>query len=286
MKKDSVSAIFGQLPDDKRHEAEELHNRLIALFGTLEQSRKRMLSVIAKLFGAPEEIDRDRIIWHGIITLANRHGTDDKDIGVDLAYFKALVFLCAWRLEGEPPDFADDLSRFRDLDFTVIRSKKKLEEALAEALPILRDRIWKVLLWLTEPNKCAAAFKQDVLCFLQENSEEGAVEFCIDPVSDFDETGNRGYPLFYWKKITGYSTISSPIAKFIFDQIEKYHADELPLAEAIPVVKCKRTNCERFAVPRRRTREFCSDSCRTLFRQKTKAAVHAEYMRKYRAENY
>jgi hypothetical protein len=253
----------------------------------MAQREKDLIGILAKLFGAPGERNRERVIWQGIVAFANIDKIDDTSSPqLGLIYFRHLAWLCASRLAGELTDPIDDLSIFRDLEFRVKRTGKSPDEVFAEMAPALQSQFRRTLFWLADPNRSEPDVKAEALRFLLESSSESAIHFDIDPVDDFDETGNRGYPLFFWKSIWGYETVASPIAKFIFDQLEQYHAGELTLNKAVPIIVCKRPGCGKFAVPRRRTKEFCSNSCRTLYRQKTKPKAHAEYMRKYRAANY
>jgi hypothetical protein len=119
-----------------------------------------------------------------------------------------------------------------------------------------------------------------------EHGAKDALVFDAYPNDEFDETGNDGYPLFYWKMSFRYKTVLTPVATFILECIDKYQEGDQGLNEAVPLIVCKRTECRKFAVPLRKTKDFCSNSCRTLYRQKNKREDWADYMRKYRANNY
>ena len=97
-----------------------------------------------------------------------------------------------------------------------------------------------MLTWLADPNGCSRAQRNQAIEFLVEHGGEGAIDFHLYPNNDFDETGNRGAPFFYWKTARGYRTILSPVAKFVLDRLERYQADEkrarLKLTKAIPLV--------------------------------------------------
>jgi hypothetical protein len=288
MKKHPQLTASEEVPDQqKRRIAEELDQKVIRALESMTQREKDLIGILAELFGSPGERNRERVIWQGIVACTNVGKLDDpENRKLSLIYFKDLSWLCAWRLEGELTVPIGDLSIFRDVEFTAKQSGKSREEVFVEMAPSLQAQLRKTLYWLADPNSCEPHAKAKALQLLIENGAQSAIDFDIDPVDDFDKTGNRGYPLFYWKRIWGYATVACPIAKFIYDQLEQYHAGEMTLDEAVPIIVCKRPECGKFAVPRRRTKEFCSDSCRTLYRQKTKSKVHAAYMRKYRAENY
>jgi len=83
-----------------------------------------------------------------------------------------------------------------------------------------------------------------------------------------------------------YKSLLTPVATFILERIDKYQERDLTLADAIPIIICKHSECRKFAVAHRRTKDVCSDSCRTLHRQKNKREAWAGYMREYRAKNY
>ena len=270
---------------EKKRSAEKLHQRLIDALETMALNERNLVGTIAKLFGAPTETHRERVIWHGLVALANtrlvRNGAE-----LGLIYIKATILLCGWRLAGELTNLTEDLSCFRDIESEAEVSGKGLDEALTARIPSIQNQVGTLLSWLANPTACGPTASREALRLLLQHRSEGAIDFDIELNDNFDDTGNKGYPLYYWKNIFGYESLITPITKFIFDQLEQYHSGELALDKAVPVIVCKRQGCGKFAVPRRRTKEFCSDSCRTLYRQKINAKDYAAYMRKYRAENY
>jgi len=130
----------------------------------------------------------------------------------------------------------------------------------------------------------ASADRRTALSFLIEHGQRELEQYDFDPNDEFDDTGNTGYPLFFWKRSASFHTIVQPIAHFIYERLEQYHDRTMELPAAVPIVLCKRDGCGRISVIQRRTKDFCSPSCRTLQRQKDKAEDHAAYMRKYRKE--
>ena len=183
----------------------------------------------------------------------------------------------------------------RDLEFRDLESQTSGKElatfegfyiACGTRLRLLHKQFRGMLSWLADPNALTALQRNEAISFLTEHGGQGAIEFDLDPNDDFDDSGNKGYPFYYWKTPTEYRSILSPVISFIAHRIERYQTDEseetLTLREAIPVMVCKRAACGHFAVLHRTTKEFCSASCRTLYRQETKPEAHAAYQRAYR----
>lgn len=286
MKKPEMTA-FEDLPDEeKKRIAEDRDRELRNLLKSMSQREKSLIGILAKLFGAPGETNKERVIWHGLATSANTGMEGPGSPKLALIYFQNLVWLCTWCLAGELTEATRDLSSFRDLEVEARRTSRSPEEVLAGRASTIQEQLRTMLLWLADPRDCKPEVRREGFRLLLQNSTESAIDFDIDLNDEFDDTGNQGYPMFYWKHIFGYETIMSPIARFIFDQLEQYHAGKLVLDKAVPLIVCKRPECGKFVVPKRGTREFCSDSCRTLHRQKTKREAHAAYMRIYRAANY
>lgn len=241
------------------------------------KDRSRAAGLNAALAGVRKEQDRDTIIWHALAGFANSSEGDE----VGFRSFHALTHLCCIRLEDLFDDPTQDLRCFEDVEIEHDQTGKSPEDAFRIRVSSLRQQIRVVLAWLARPNACSSAIKRYALEFLLEHGREDAIQFSIDPTDKFDEFG-----LFYWKHIYGYRTIFTSIAKFILDKLEQYHERDLTLDKAIPLIICKRPECGRFAVARRKTKDFCSNSCRTLYRQKNRPKAWAAYMREYRSNSY
>ena len=181
---------------------------------------------------------------------------------------------------------------FEELEFfdDVYRIQKMMnisaDDAFSTIALDLQPKLRGLLAWIADPNRLSPAERRVALSFLLEHGEQELARYDFDPNDEFDDTGNIGYPLFYWKRPHSFESIMAPIARFIFERLEQYNEGELQLDDAIPIVLCKREGCGRFSVSQRKTKDFCSASCRTLNRQKQNPAEHAAYMRRYRKENY
>jgi hypothetical protein len=245
------------------------------------KDRSRTAALNAALAGLRKEQDRATIIWHALAGFAN--GREGEEAG--FRSFHAFTHLCCIRLEELFDDPTQDLRCFEDVEIEHDQTGKTPEDVFRSRATSLRQQIRAVLAWLACPND-SSAMKRYALEFLLEHGSEQSIQFSMDPTDKFDDTGNQGIPLFYWKHIYGYRTIFTPTAKFILDRLEQYHERDLTLDKAIPLIICKRPECGRFAVARRKTKDFCSDSCRTLYRQKNRPKVWAAYMRKYRSNSF
>jgi len=274
---------------EERVRAAQFHDqKLRQAVASMEEAMRAIVGGCAKSVGKPGEKDISRLIWHGIVQYANADLSDGTGLGEAFLAFQAFTTLCLVR-ERNPMDtiVVSDLP-FGDLEeLTQGRTLETFEEffdACCGQLSRLHPQFRTMLSWLADPR--AAAQGNQATEILSEHAGNGAIELDLSPNDDFDDTGKRGAPFFYWKTVRRYRTILSPVSKFILDRIERYHADEkrdrLTLSEAIPLFMCKRPTCRRFAVLRRTTRNFCSASCRTLYRQESRPEEHAAYQRKYR----
>ena len=232
--------------------------------------------------GVPKEQDRTTIIWHALAGFAN--ASEGEEAG--FCCFSAFTHLCSLRLDDIFADPTQDLRCFEDVEIEHDQTGKSVGDVFRSRVSSLRQQIRVMLTWLARPNACSSANKRYALEFLLEHGSEHALQFSMDPTDKFDDTGSQGIPLFYWKHIYGYRTIFTPTAKFILDRLEQYHERDLTLDKAMPLIICKRPECGKFAVARRKTKDFCSDSCRTLYRQKNRPKAWAAYMRKYRSDSY
>jgi hypothetical protein len=245
-------------------------------------SEKKSTKLNAILAGVPEEKDITTIIWHALVGFVN--AKEEEEAGFNC--FRASTHLCCLRLEEIFANPTEDLRCFDDVEAEYDRTRTPLENIFRSQASALRQKIRMVLVWLARPNTYTPAHKRYILEFLLHHGSEQAIQFGIDSTDKFDHTGRDGTPLFYWKNVYGYKTVFTPTAKFILDKLEQYHEGGIPLEKVIPLIICKRQECGRIAVVRRRTKDFCSNSCRTLYRQKNKPEVWAAYMRKYRSDSY
>ena len=286
--KNRAAAFLQIFPSELKDAARTAHEGILEALGSM--NRRPLVQLCAKSLGVPDEQDANRLIWHGIVRYANADLNDAACVAEAFLAFQAFSTLCVIRLH-DPFDTAalSDLP-FDDLESVTTEQTLATFEGFFDAcchqLSTLHSEFRTMLMWLTDPNVCSRAQRNQAIKFLLEHGGEGTIRFDVSANDTFDDSGDKGAPFFYWKSVRGYRTIFSPVAKFILDRLEQYHADEkrsrLTLSEAVPLLCCKRLGCRRFAVLRRRTKDFCSASCRTLYRQEAKPEEHAAYQRKYR----
>jgi hypothetical protein len=256
--------------------------KLEKIRSSLEHKERSITGLNAVLAGVPKERDRTMIIWHALAGFAN--ASEGEELGFH--YFHAFTHLCCLRLDEIFADPTEDLRCFEDVEREYDQTRRPLEDIFRSRASALREQVRVMLAWLVRPNAYSSTAKRHALEFLLYHGGDHAIQVGRDPTDKFDDTGNHGIPLFYWQNIYGYQTVFSPAAKFILDRLEQYHERHLPLEKAMPLIICKRPECGKFVVARRKTKDFCSDSCRTLYRQKDKPKAWAAYMRKYRSVSY
>jgi hypothetical protein len=266
--------------EERKHQASDLDRQIRATVQSIRQTKQSYIQILAKELGVPEELNTDRLIWYAVVQYANADIRDSAGLAEGIFAFDILLRLCVHRLSDsfDIEDPLADLSPFGDL-----QSDRASYEARVRSLHI---EFRAMLAWLADPNGFPKELRQRAFQFLMQHGAKDALAFDAYPNDEFDETGNDGYPLFYWKMSFRYRSVLTPVATFILECIDKYQEGDLELNEAIPLILCRRPECRRFAVLLRKTRDFCGDSCRTLFRQKNKREDWADYMRKYRANNY
>jgi len=260
----------------------ELEEQLEKIKVSLERQEYARTKRSAVLAGVPNEQDRTRIIWSALVNFVNL----DPDDEIATFRFQAFTSLCCFRLDELAEDPMLDLRCFQDIDTEYSSTGRAVKDIFRSRVRALRKEIRMMLVWLARPNECPPVVRSYSLEFLLEHGSDSAIEFSIDPTDKFDDEGEHGVPLLYWKRVLGYRTVFTPAAKFILDKLEQYHDRALTVDEAMPLIVCKRSECGKLAVARRGTRDFCSDSCRSLYRQKAKRQEWAAYMRKYRSGLY
>jgi len=229
------------------------------------------------------QAQHSRRIWQTIAAYAN----------ADLAAwsnentrtFRELVHLCA-DLTGDATfpmaDFArGDFSRFHDVNQLAQSTKQSPEWAFREILTVYQDDFRRLLTWLCSPEKHSELAKGATQFLMKLSS---SIRWTVEANTEFDEV--NGCPLFYLKNISNYGSILSPVCKFIFDRIERFHeGDPIDRGEAVPLIICQREGCGRFALPQRKgRREFCGNNCRSsAYQSKQPRTEKNRYQRKYRA---
>ncbi|MBZ5654056.1 MAG: hypothetical protein LAO56_02130 [Acidobacteriia bacterium] len=273
--------------EEGRRRLEAVEREITEIGERAAQARRSLQRVCAEQVGAAEERDPNRLVWHGIVAFANSDPHDDVGFWKAATIYRLLLVLCEIRFPDlfHVMDPMESLS-FRDLDYETRKGKTE-GEALGRRAYDLHAQFKVMVAWLANPKACTAEQREQSLDFLLKHGEEWQVYSDMDVNQNFDKDGNNsGAPFYYWKSVSGYDTIMTPVARFILDRLERYHEGQLKLEEAVPIIRCRRTECGRFVVPRRTTREFCSNSCRTLYRQKAEPEAWATYMRDYRQKYY
>jgi hypothetical protein len=271
-------------------EAQDADREFRKIWASMVSAKRAMVDICARSLGVDEGGDINRLIWHGIVQYANVDVKTAEGRGQAFLAFQAFTNL--FLIRQDRPFETKDIRElaFRDLESEAVRNDANdfgdFYNVCCERLSVLHEDFRTLLSWLANPNAFSAPKKYQAVAFLVEHGGEGAITFDLDPNADFDDSGRHGAPFYYWKIPQQYRTILSPVVSFIVSRIEEYQTDDikrrLSLREAIPVLRCKRPACGRFTVLHRNTREFCSASCRTLYRQETRPEEHAKYQRKYR----
>ncbi|HEY6349677.1 MAG TPA: hypothetical protein VI636_09730 [Candidatus Angelobacter sp.] len=268
-----------------KHDAAKLIQEFYKLQEELAQTQRALIATCAKYIAAPPDKDPNRLIWQGILRYANSNLHNDKGLVEAIPAFIATTVLCINRYE----DISETRNPFETLPFGDLKTDLTTAKnvLLQKRICALQAPFRRMLTWLTDPSCCSVPLTNEAFDFLLEHGGDGAVEFGFDVNHEFNHAGDAGgSPIFYWKTPLGYKTILSPIASFILERINQYQfstrGERLTIDEAVPLIICKRPTCLRFVIPRRKTKDFCSSSCRTLYHQKIKAEDHAAYQRKYR----
>jgi hypothetical protein len=216
-------------------------------------------------------------IWEGIVQYAN----SDLSVPEDFKSAKNLVFRCMNRSDlsgiGE-----DDLSIVDEVRRHAHSERVTPDDAFRFLLKQYQTEFRSLLTWLCLPDKhpdlgsAAARFLHDGYAGISWDIWEAN--------TDFDETGNKGFPLYFWPSLNHCRSIVSPICSFIVDQIREFHEEDASRIEAIPIRCCDRAGCNRFKLPeRQRGKCFCSDVCRARsYQQKKSPESKRRYMREYR----
>jgi hypothetical protein len=245
-----------------------------------------MFRTLAAAVGLPGESDRSHLIWEGLARFVNKD-LKGQPAGIEITVaLRAVIALCVHG-NSEFEDMQEDvygLGVFTDVYHVQKRRSVSVDQAFAVLATELQPKFQLLLRWIADPNRMDREGRRAALEFLIEHGEQELARYDYDPNEEFDDTGNVGAPLFFWKRPASFESVVTPIARFIYERLEQYHNSELKLPDAVPIVLCKREGCGRVSVIQRKTKDFCSSSCRTLHRQKEKAAEHAAYMRNYRAE--
>ena len=273
-------------PEARLARAKHLDAELRRVVADMRQGQRDMFRTMAAAIGLPKETDRSRLIWEGLAQFVNED-LNGQPAGIEITVvLRAVITLCVYG-NAEYEDMQREifgLEVFKDIYYNQKRLNLSVDQAFAILATELQAKFRLLLWWIADPNRMDREGRRAALDFLIEHGEQELARYDFDPNDDFDDTGNVGAPLFFWKRPASFETVVTPIARFIYERLEQYHNSELKLPDAVPIVLCKREGCGKISVIQRKTKDFCSSSCRTLHRQKEKAGDHAAYMRNYRKE--
>jgi hypothetical protein len=215
--------------------------------------------------------NRERHIWERILGYVNAElPTDAKAYE---ALFEALFALM--------PEFSAVRNTLGQYEFSRddLASRTGQNLVISQALD-QQQGLRKLLLWLCKP-KSHPELRVEALRLLEAGAhgEHWWIDYGQDPVADFDPNFDEktGHPLLYFVKQLEYTSIVSPICKFIFDYV-----DDPP--KGLPIRVCERPGCSKFMLPQRAGRkEYCSVKCCSLANKKSPKEVR-DYMFLYRLE--
>jgi hypothetical protein len=268
------------------------------------------------LFGALPDESQERLIWRGIIGFTNAATLDATTSPARVAgslppeeikKFLMLLKLC-------------DQSSLQDLDMDSFAEVQQFAKGLPtqfglDAVPddagkainiiaftMLSNRyqpqLRRFLTWMCEPQK-HPDLSTEAINFLAKHAR-GVDIRPGDSDANFDDSSADYNPVYYHKTVQ-YQSVMSPICKFIFDRIERYHdwldripgkkvkrhrdnEDEIAREKAIPIRICDRPGCGRFLIPQRIGRKkFCSKKCLVAQPGRT-GKENKDYMWLYRRE--
>lgn len=239
---------------------EEATASLKRIFEERQKSRQGVFRSLAALAGDPDEKDRIRLIWKGLVRFANECMTSDTKGIMGIFALRATLALCVYddREFDEMSGEVFQLEVFEDV--YSLQKKKRLspEQAFSLIAEEFQPQLRQMLAWVADPNRLSIEERQAAFGFLIEHSEQQLLPHEYELNDRFDETGSVGSPIYFWKSPRIFESIAAPVARFIFGRLELFHEGQIELDEAVPVVLCKREGCETLSIARRRTRDFCS----------------------------
>lgn len=273
-------------PEKRSADVQQAHTELKQAIARMQQGQSEIFQLLAQLIGLPHETNRARLIWQGLVDFANLDTSNGFTDSYAVFSMRAVIALSV-QSNVEYDDMIGEilnLELFDDVYSLHQQQGLTVDQAFAVLAAQLHPKIRLLLHWLADPNRMPPTERHTALSFLIEHGHQVLARYRFDPNDEFDDTGNVGAPLFFWKHPDSFGSVLEPVAHFLYERVEQYHDSEITLAEAIPIVLCKRDGCGKLSVLQRNTKDFCSSSCRTLHRQKDKAADHAAYMRHYRKD--
>ncbi len=304
-----------QLPvaDEERLKAELALQKAFDLADTIAAQQQHLERNYRKLFGAMPGESRDRIIWRGIAAFANATLPADivqldaapldakSDAVVEINKVLHLLIYCA------QTDLADEdfLESFSDVCARAgqlpkggpLTGSRRARFVFSDLCLRYQPRLKRFLTWLCEPQK-HKDLTPEALTSLGHAQGVNVQPDLSD--ANFDESSSKYCPVYYWKT-THYQTLMSPICKFIFDRIERYHEwldrdprypneklkdnEAMEREKAVPIFICERPGCGKFCLPQRTGRKkFCSKVCCDLTQPGRTPEENKDYMLVYRLE--
>jgi hypothetical protein len=216
----------------------------------------------------------DRWIWQELVNYANA------DVAADQKALDGLEALVNYCIKTRGVGY--DSRNIDEVSYWAEETGRELEDSFRYWAVFYQPEFKNLLRWLCAPNEHLDLGRPAVQ-FLQRHREGLVVDLGF-PNNEFDETGERGYPIFFWESIVSCASIMSPICDFLVERIRRFEEGEIALREAIPIRICDRAGCNKFKLPeRQKDRCFCSSACRaTDYQSKRLPEQRAAYMRNYR----
>jgi hypothetical protein len=224
-----------------------------------------------------------REIWQGIVDYVNADFS--KDAEKALRSLEKLVGTCEG-LSGVWEESGINLwAQIEEVRVIRANAKGEEEEAWMASIRLSamrhQDELRKVLTWICAPKE-NVDLAHDAVDFLQRGCD--GISWRLDFNNEFDEAGEDGYPIFFFRFLERCESVVSPVCVFLRDRLWEFQEGDLPLTEAVPIRMCANPGCGRFKLPERdRTPCYCSGRCRSAHFQRNKSADDkAERVRGYR----
>jgi hypothetical protein len=257
-------------------QAAVFREKLNAAVREIAEAKRQVTTGYHQLFEGAKGDTSEKLCWRGIVWYANADLESSKADRMRLPFLLSMIVEKTLQFFGVWP--TGDLSIFADLREYASSAGCPIEDALPALAKVYQADVQRLLSWLSSPDKNAET-AQEAVDFLLRHTR--GIQTKIDVNPEFDDTGNKGYPFLWEVTDIRCPSVVTPLCEFIFKQIDHYHQGGISLAQAIPVLKCKRPGCGRFMVPGRAGRkEYCSDNCRARHRLEflTASGEQRDYM--------
>jgi hypothetical protein len=228
-------------PEALLAEAKYLDSEIQRAVAGLRQTERDTVGMFAGAIGLPAESDRLHLIWEGLTRFVNKD-LDRQPAAIEGSMvLRAVIALCVHDNSelGDIQKNAYDLGIFADVCDLQNRKKLSVDQAFAVVATELQPNFRRLLQWIADPNRMDRKGRRLALQFLIEHSEQELAQCNYDANDEFNDSGYIGAPFFFWKHSVGFQSIATPIARFIYERLARYHNSELKLHDAVPIVLCK-----------------------------------------------